>query len=938
MRPLAKILGLTLLSSTVLSPLPAQSPGGPLTTLHGHVLGRLHEATLLPRTAERARQPLTICIILNRGDDAGFEEFERELNDPNSSQYHKTLSLSEFTARFGPTQQAYDAVLAYLQQNGFTLTTGSANRRTLTVSGTRAQAERALHVSINDYRLGDRVFHAIAADPAVPAELAPLIAGISGLSNLSQLRPANTPNPLTPTSTAIAYDGALTPAGKTNTAGLPPGLNGAGQTVGLIEFDGFDINDVRHWLAFAGLNKDLANQVSTYSISGGTTPSGCLPTDHPCGTTEVLLDIEAAMGIAQGANIIVFEAPLGTDYATVINQAINVIAYSTSGALSMSWGDCEGDHSLSDVTSIDSLLADATTYGVTLFANTGDFAGNCTDGSGKVFLNGIGFPSDARHAIAVGGTVLSVNSNNTYQHESWWGDPLTPAPGTSTFGGGFGVSQFTAEPKYQVPFYSGATGRSVPDVAAESSPGIAICQATPSQSPNCPAATKGGTSLAAPIWAAIWALALQATVDSGGFVWSPAGDYFYTIPDAFHSPSSFSGPGNDFAHLGLGSPDITTLIAKGIHPRADSFSPSSGSASGGTTVTIKGAGFVAVKKVTFGGVAGTHVTIHSDTELTVDSPAAADFTVPIEVETLGGKATVSGEYAYVPEIHGVSPNFGPLDGGIAVTVTGLALSDSLTFIFGIPSGGGLGTSVKCSSSKSCTMVVPAHAAGTIDVIAETPWDYGSSVANSKDQFTYQGPSIKSFTPTSGPTTGGVLVGLSGTGLRNGKTTVSFGGAGAKSVNCPTSIYCSMKSPAHDAGSVTLTVTVAGVISAPSTGEYTFVVYPTLTGISPSSGAAGDTVTLTGTGFTTPASGRGIAPDAVSTSVTPAFSFSGQAATGVKCTSETQCTAVVPPAGRTQKAFVTVTVNGLTSTDGVTFSYSTSPVIPPCKGLGCRQPR
>ena len=118
-------------------------------------------------------------------------------------------------------------MLAHLQQNGFTLVRGSDNRRTITVDGTRAQAEQAFHVAIGDYRLGDRTFHAISSDPAVPATLAPLIATVAGLSNKAVWMPAGAPSPLTPASTATAYNGSLTPAGTTNTGGLPPGIDGS---------------------------------------------------------------------------------------------------------------------------------------------------------------------------------------------------------------------------------------------------------------------------------------------------------------------------------------------------------------------------------------------------------------------------------------------------------------------------------------------------------------------------------------------------------------------------------------------------------------------------------------------------------------------------------------------------------------------------------------
>lgn len=127
---------------------------------------------------------------------------------------------------------------------------------------------------------------------------------------------------------------------------------------------------------------------------------------------------------------------------------------------------------------------------------------------------------------------------------------------------------------------------------------------------------------------------------------------------------------------------------------------------------------------------------------------------------------------------------------------------------------------------------------------------------------------------------------------------------------------------HAAGTVHLTVTVNGITSSPSKNEFTFVVFPTVTGISPSSANPGAVVTLTGTGFST-------------TAGQTAFTFFGIPVAG-KCSSTTQCTAVVPfeENGTAQTTAVTVTVNGITSLDWVVFAYKERIKPPPCKGITC----
>src|ERR1700676_3014995 len=130
-----------LLVATLLLPMAAHAQAGPTVALPDHVMGILTHATPLPRTPQMDQDSLTVCVMLNLSDQSGFDAFEMDFNDPSSPNYHKTINAADLTARFGPTQEAYNTVLAYLQQNGFTLAVGSANRLTITVRGARSQVE-----------------------------------------------------------------------------------------------------------------------------------------------------------------------------------------------------------------------------------------------------------------------------------------------------------------------------------------------------------------------------------------------------------------------------------------------------------------------------------------------------------------------------------------------------------------------------------------------------------------------------------------------------------------------------------------------------------------------------------------------------------------------------------------------------------------------------
>jgi kumamolisin len=712
-------------------PLTAQTSVAQTGTLPGHVIKSLANATLVPHTPQMDKEQITLTVVLNLSDPVSASALEQDMEDPYSENFHRTISQSEFTARFGPTQDAWDTVLAYLQQNGFRLSLASPNRRTMSVVGTRAQAQKAFHVAIDDYKMSNRTFHAVASDPAVPQTIAPLIASIFGLNNLARPLPAFTPYPFTPASIATAYNGSLTLSGKSNTHGLPPGLDGSGQTIGLLEFDFFDSTDVENWLNFAGLPSKLINHLSAVAIDGGTSPSGCTQSQAHCGTTEVLLDIEAAMGIAQGADVVVYDASPSEDFATALNYAGNELINSGGTVLSVSWAECEGDVSQSDATGMDGIISDFQIWGVTVFAATGDTGSTCNDGNGT-YPGAIAFPADSPHAVAVGGTSLNVNSNNSYNTESWWKNS-----------GGFGVSQFIGEPTYQSKLYPGATGRSVPDVSMDAGNGIIVCQATSSLSPDCGStSTPGvfnvveGTSLATPLMAATWAIANQAIVDAGDLIWSAGSGHLYKWQHGFHAASTMTGKGNDFQHVGIGSPDVTQLVAKAAPPRIDSYSPYNGPATAGTKVTIYGAGFIGVEKVTFGGVDATHIKVYSDKKLTVEAPEAPSEEATIKLHTPGGWATAAGPYTYNPEITKVSPSSGSVDGGSTVTITGRALSSKNEFFL---FGEAVATKVKCASSTKCTMVTPANPAGSVTVVAGTVWGYGYSPITSATKFTYEWP-------------------------------------------------------------------------------------------------------------------------------------------------------------------------------------------------------
>jgi kumamolisin len=123
------------------------------------------------------------------------------------------------------------------------------------------------------------------------------------------------------------------------------------------------------------------------------------------------------------------------------------------------------------------VLAAANAAGIAVFSASGDYQSFC-NGTGFI-ANDADVPADLLNQTGVGGTTLTVNNNGSYATESWWGAGVLTPPscqGNVCTGGGFGVSKYFSRPSFQNGF-TGATGRSVPDVSADADPstGIVLC-------------------------------------------------------------------------------------------------------------------------------------------------------------------------------------------------------------------------------------------------------------------------------------------------------------------------------------------------------------------------------------------------------------------------------------------------------------------------------
>jgi subtilase family serine protease len=472
---------------------------------------------------------LHMSIGLALRNQAQLSALLQSMYDPSSPNYHRYLTPDEFAQRFGPTAVQRQAVIDYLTRQGFSVT--QVYPDLVDFSGSVSKAERVFGVTINDYLGPDgRVFYSNATAPMFPSYLAALITSVSGLDNANRFSHPPIPGQKTPSVHPKA--GSNCPAagqsGGTQVAYIPSqfakaynydglhnsGLQGQGQTVGVFELDGYSLSDVQTYSqCFGGGSVPIQNVV----LDGFNGQPGA-------GAIEVELDMEVILSQAPNlAKLIVYEAPNTTQG---YNDEFARIVQDRTPVISVSWGDCEKNMGQQEVNQENQFFQQAAAQGQTILVAAGD------SGSSSCFqLQGGGFdfslnaddPAAQPYVTGVGGTNLTLKSDNSYQSETIWNSGI--------FGGagGGGLSQFWKQPSWQTGpgvqnQYSNGM-RETPDVSLDADPATGYpiyCTA----GSNCTGSggitgsssgwlTVGGTSAAAPMWAAMVALANQQAAKSG---------------------------------------------------------------------------------------------------------------------------------------------------------------------------------------------------------------------------------------------------------------------------------------------------------------------------------------------------------------------------------------------------------------------------------------
>jgi subtilase family serine protease len=473
--------------------------------------------------------PLSMSINLSLRNASELKQYVQGIYTPGSYLYHRYLRPSQFAALYGPTAQEVQQVTDYLRAQGFSVTRAQAGQQLIDFSGTVAQAQQAFAVQIHSYRSRQgRVFYANSSAPRVPLALRPLIVNMTGLNNaVVRTHPPLSPKPVegvrsprtiscpNPGSNALQY---LTPAQFASaynyTAAYNAGLHGEGQSIALFELDLYTQSDITNYQACFDANSPT--RINTVLIDGG-------PASQTSGGLEVELDMQIELGMLHNlTNLFVYEAPnsdtgYNDEWAQILADDVPVV--------SDSWGACEPDLSGTNIAAEQQYFIQAGAQGQSLLAASGDNgAFDCGDGTRNV-----DDPASNAYMTGVGGTHLTINSGGSYNNESTWSDLA------NSTGSGGGVSTLWGMPSYQTgpgvinATYSSGTPchaasgqycREVPDIAMNADPAVGYlvyCTiVAASCSPSSPFARVGGTSAAAPMWAAIIALTDQYALIKGG--------------------------------------------------------------------------------------------------------------------------------------------------------------------------------------------------------------------------------------------------------------------------------------------------------------------------------------------------------------------------------------------------------------------------------------
>jgi subtilase family serine protease len=832
----------------------ASVPAGPAgATSHPVRVGRVPQPgqgavklAPLPRNTE-----IRVDVSLQPRDPAALAAYARAVSTPGSDLYRRYLAPGAFAGTYGPIEQAITTVEQALRAAGLRPGRISGNHLSIPVRATAAQLSAAFSTSFQQYQESNgRVAYANDAAPLIADSAAPYVQGVVGLDDLYVPTPTGAtrpsigagPTPVNPAATPAVASGGPQPCQTAVTDGevdnaytanqlasaygfsslYSAGDLGGGQTVALLEFQGYSTSDISAYESCYGEH----TSITTVDTDGGPAANS--------GVGEADGDIEDVSGLAPDANIVVYQAP-NTKSAWFDNWN-TAVSQDAAKVISISWGLCEPfDGSVPQVEN--TILEEAAAQGQTFLASAGDAGSeDCLGPHGEDDNLAVDDPAAQPYVTGVGGTQWT--STGPPPAETAWNDGVLQCSGPADcFGaGGGGVSEDWTMPDYQtdaappVGVISGDSSgtpcgapagqycREVPDVSALAGPYPFLFYIGGSWE------DWGGTSFASPLWAALIALSDASSACDGepiGF----ANPTLYSIagsdPGAFNDITSGNNDitgangglypaltGYDMA-TGLGSPNGAALPGKlCLGGTADGIAvtnPGPQTTYLGQSVNLQLAASDTTQGQTLSyGALGLPQGLSLDPATgvisgAVTAPGLADVVI-VAKATDGASGSTAFTWSVPPSITSVRPAYGPAAGNTKVGIFGSGLTGTTQVRFGA------NQATTFTVNKAGTKVTAYSPSGTGSVGLTVTGPSGTSLPVT---FEY-GPTITGVVPASGPP--GTKVTIKGTDLAG--ATVSFSdGVGASIITDSTKKITVDVPSGATTGPITVT-TVGGTATSP----------------------------------------------------------------------------------------------------------------------------
>jgi subtilase family serine protease len=602
----------------------------------------VHQASDLGRI-DSAKE-ISVTVRLNMRDQDAFDKVVDALYEPGSPTFHKWLTDEELK-KYAPVKEQTDAVRKELESHGLTILSTDENGFSIRARGSAANIERAFNTEIHEFQRNGKVFRANVQNVRLTGAAGAYVSAVAGIES-HQVHPlirravnprTNEPPPAValkkvetsggleayitdqflsaPTAFTFNTPGSALPVGVyfgnvynqsptlisdyTPTQlqalyGLPAaykkGLDGTGQTIVLLEAYGYPTieADANAFFNLAGLPPLTSSNFNViYPVGKPASPDlGILAGWN----FEIALDVQWAHSIAPGAKILVVAAP-GEDNESFQAAMSYIIDHRLGNSISDSWeedldilaGPLENE-------SYDQILEIAAAKGISFHFSTGDSGDN---GLGNP-IGAAGVPSNSPHATAIGGTSIVNNIYGSGSETLGWGTSIVEVndngvldpPLVLPFNGGSGGGESIFFPKPIWQKNLPGTGRQTPDVSALADPFTGVPIVVTDQGTQYLFAGVGGTSLASPIFTAIWAIADQKAGHPLGqaaptIAGLKAGQLLDVLPQS--SPTNVAGTIFDKSGATFYSP---TDLFTGLLYNTREFTSALWNAGGGTNYTL----------------------------------------------------------------------------------------------------------------------------------------------------------------------------------------------------------------------------------------------------------------------------------------------------------------------------------------------------------------